>query len=95
MEMVLHAKKRTRIGDVGQGTLVRVDGLSPSAKMICIIVHATSINDVVEAHITDDFNFFELNRVAVVQLTTGDVYLIPEDEECDVITDYHFEVNCL
>lgn len=89
MEILYRSKKKTRLGDVGNGVLVSID------KMTCMVINPSSINGEVESYITDDFDFFELERVAVVDLKTGIMYWMPEDEKCDVIADYTFEVNNL
>jgi hypothetical protein len=89
MEILYRSKKKTRLGDVGNGVLVSID------KITYIVINPCNINEEVESYITDDFDFYELGRVAVVDLRTGNMYWIPEDEECEVITDYTFEVNNL
>jgi hypothetical protein len=89
MEILYRSKKKTRLGDVGAGVLVSID------KMTCIVINPCDINEEVESYIIDDFDFFELGRVAVVDLKTGKMYWMPEDEKCDVIANYTFEVNNL
>ena len=95
MEIIYHAKKRTRLGDVGLGTLIHIDDLSNSTRqMICIVLDPFSVDNEIESYICE-FNLSDIDRVAVVELKTGKLYFLPNDTDCTVITDYHFEVNNL
>jgi hypothetical protein len=75
-----------RVCDAEKGDFIMITDLNkPTTQILCLVVSSSSMRDIARDYLDSNYDFYELNKTAVVEVKTGEMHLLPNDYPCNIV----------